>query len=62
MGTKTHPIKVFSCRKTTYLAKEICNSMGIELGRTSCPVFSDGEFEPCYEETIRGCHVFIIQS
>jgi len=62
MGTKTHPLKVFSCRKTSYLAKEICDSMGIELGRTSCPVFSDGEFEPCYEETIRGCHVFIVQS
>jgi ribose-phosphate pyrophosphokinase len=62
MGTKTHPLKVFSCRKTSYLAKEICDSMGIDLGRSSCPVFSDGEFEPCYEETIRGCHVFIIQS
>ena len=62
MGTKTHPLKVFSCRKTSYLAKEICDSMGIDLGRSSCPVFSDGEFEPCYEETIRGCHVFIVQS
>jgi ribose-phosphate pyrophosphokinase len=32
------------------------------LGVSSCPVFSDGEFEPCYEETIRGSHVFIVQS
>lgn len=24
--------------------------------------FSDGEFEPCFEETIRGSHVFIVQS
>jgi ribose-phosphate pyrophosphokinase len=62
MGAKTHPLKVFSCRKTSYLAEEICKSMGIELGKSSCPVFSDGEFEPCYEETIRGCHVFIVQS
>src|SRR5512136_2645371 len=62
MGTKTHPLKVFSCRKSNYLAEEICAKMGIDLGKTSCPVFSDGEFEPCFEETIRGCHVFIVQS
>ncbi|MEK7718776.1 MAG: ribose-phosphate pyrophosphokinase, partial [Bacteroidota bacterium] len=29
---------------------------------SSCPRFADGEFEPCYEETIRGCYTFIIQS
>ena len=32
------------------------------LGKSSCPRFADGEFEPCYEETIRGCYTFIIQS
>ena len=34
----------------------------MDLGKSSCPVFADGEFEPCYEETIRGSHVFIVQS
>ena len=29
--------------------------------RKSCS-FSDGEFQPCYNESIRGCTVFIIQS
>jgi ribose-phosphate pyrophosphokinase len=62
MGSKTHPLKVFSCRKSFYLAKEICANLGIELGKSSCPAFADGEFEPCFEETIRGCHVFIVQS
>jgi ribose-phosphate pyrophosphokinase len=62
MGTKSHPLKIFSCRNTTYLAEKICESLGINLGQTSCPIFSDGEFEPCYEETIRGSHVFIVQS
>lgn len=62
MGAKTHPLKVFTCRKTSYLAEQICDSLGIEMGRSSCPVFSDGEFEPSYDETIRGCHVFIVQS
>lgn len=62
MGSKNHPLKIFSCRKTTYLAEKICESLGLQLGQTSCPIFSDGEFEPCYEETIRGSHVFIVQS
>jgi ribose-phosphate pyrophosphokinase len=62
MGSKTHPLKVFSCRRSNYLAEEICKNLGIELGKSSCPSFADGEIEPCYEETIRGCHVFIIQS
>ncbi len=62
MGTKNHPLKVFTCRKSSYLAEEICSNLGIELGKSSCPVFSDGEFEPCFEETIRGSHVFIVQS
>ncbi len=62
MGTKNHPLKVFTCRRSKYLAEKICDNLGVELGRSSCPVFSDGEFEPCYEETIRGSHVFIVQS
>ncbi len=62
MGTKQHPLKVFSCRKTSYLAVRICEILGIDLGISSCTVFSDGEFEPCFEETIRGSHVFIVQS
>lgn len=62
MGSKNHPLKVFTCRATKYLTEKICDSLGIDLGLSSCPVFSDGEFEPCYEETIRGSHVFIVQS
>lgn len=62
MGTKSHPLKVFSCRNSRYLAQEICKSLEIELGISSCVVFSDGEIEPCFEETIRGSHVFIVQS
>ena len=56
------PLKIFPCTKSMDLTRRICDSLGVEMGKTSCPVFSDGEFEPCYEETIRGSHVFIIQS
>ena len=62
MGSKNQPLKVFTCRSTNYLTEKICDSLGTDLGLSSCPVFSDGEFEPCYEETIRGSHVFIVQS
>jgi len=56
------PLKIFPCTKSVELTRRICDSLGVEVGKTSCPIFSDGEFEPCYEETIRGSHVFIIQS
>ncbi|HON19625.1 MAG TPA: ribose-phosphate pyrophosphokinase [Salinivirgaceae bacterium] len=56
------PIKIFSCEASQYLAKEIASSYGIELGKSSLLKFSDGEFQPSFEETVRGAHVFIIQS
>jgi len=56
------PIKFFSGRASTYLAEKIVNSFGTELGRTSVLEFSDGEFQPYYEESVRGCIVFIVQS
>lgn len=61
MGNRD-PLKVFTGTATKYLTTEICESMNVDLGRSSCPVFADGEFEPCYEETIRGAHVFLVQS
>ena len=56
------PIKFFSGRSTTYLAEKIAKSFGTELGETSVFEFSDGEFQPAYLESVRGCIVFIIQS
>ena len=42
--------------------KKLLKMQAWELGKSSCPRFADGEFEPCYEETIRGSFTFIIQS
>ncbi len=56
------PIKFFSGRASTDLAQKIVKSFGTELGRTSVLEFSDGEFQPYYEESVRGCIVFIVQS
>ncbi len=56
------PIKFFSGRASTYLAEQIAQSFGTPLGRTSVFQFSDGEFQPAYDESVRGCTVFIVQS
>jgi ribose-phosphate pyrophosphokinase len=55
-------IKFFSGRASRHLAEKITNSYGTELGRTSVLEFSDGEFQPYFEESVRGCIVFIVQS
>ena len=57
-----HKIKIFSGRGSEYLAKKIAASFGTTLGQVEVLRFSDGEFQPCYNESIRGCTVFIIQS
>ena len=56
------PIKIFTGSKSRYLAEKIAKSYGIPLGKTSVLRFSDGEFQPSYDETVRGNYVFIIQS
>ena len=56
------PIKIFSGKNSVYIAEKIVNSYGTTLGKTSLVEFSDGEFQPSYEETVRGSFVFIVQS
>ncbi len=56
------PIKFFAGTQSNYLAEKIAKSFGSELGKTNVLRFSDGEFQPYYEESVRGCTVFIIQS
>ncbi len=55
-------VNIFSGRATRYLAEEIAESYGTSLGEVVISTFSDGEFQPSYEETIRGNDVFIVQS
>ena len=58
----TSPFKVFSGTNSRYLAEKICNSLGCELGNMNITHFADGEFAVSYEESIRGQHVFLVQS
>jgi ribose-phosphate pyrophosphokinase len=56
------PMKIFSCRASRHLAQRIVDELGISLGKSSVTEFSDGEFQPCFDESVRGDMVFIIQS
>lgn len=55
-------VKLFSGTATRYLAESIAGSYGQPLGNVNVARFSDGEFSPSFNESIRGCDVFIIQS
>lgn len=57
-----HKIKIFTCRSSRYLAEKIASKFGIGLGNSQVLEFSDGEFQPAFDESIRGCTVFIVQS
>ncbi|MHC1702681.1 MAG: ribose-phosphate pyrophosphokinase [Tenuifilaceae bacterium] len=57
-----HAIKFFTGRNSRYLSENIAKSFGIELGKSTVTVFSDGEFQTSYDESVRGATVFIIQS
>jgi ribose-phosphate pyrophosphokinase len=62
MNSHNSSIVFFSGRASKYLAEKIVKSYGTELGKSKVETFSDGEFVPIIEETVRGKHVFIIQS
>jgi len=54
--------KVFSGTNSRYLAEKICSNLQCPLGKMNIQHFADGEFSVAYEESIRGEHVFLIQS
>ena len=56
------PVKFFSGRASRALAEQIAKAYGTNLGKESVVEFSDGEFEPSFDETVRGADVFLIQS
>jgi ribose-phosphate pyrophosphokinase len=62
MGTPSIKPKIFSCTNSRVLAEKITKSFGTELGNIIISKYSDGEFQPSYEESIRGTRIFIIGS
>lgn len=57
-----HDLKIFAGRESLYLAEKITESLGLDLGQSELVQFSDGEFQPSYQESVRGAMVYIIQS
>ena len=54
--------KIFACSQSTYLAEKMAEHYGIPLGKISLSHYSDGEFQPSFEESIRGIRVFLVCS
>lgn len=54
--------KIFGCTQSMVLAEKIAEVYGAPLGNVITSTYSDGEFQPSYEESIRGTRIFIIGS
>lgn len=54
--------KIFACTQSRVLGEKIAKAFGATLGNVITSTYSDGEFQPSYEESIRGTRIFIIGS
>lgn len=55
-------VKIFSGNATPDLARNISEYYGTPAGQVTIQKFSDGEFQPIFQESIRGDYVFLVQS
>ena len=67
----THRLELFACRASENFARQVINHINLiqspdepvlHLGQLEITPFSDGEFQPQFEESVRGASVYIIQS
>lgn len=57
-----HSLRIFSGSSNPKLAEQVCDKLGVQLGKIKLSRFKSGEIYVHYEETIRNCDVFLIQS
>lgn len=62
MSVSTPESKIFACSQSVDLAEKIAQDYGVALGNVITSHYSDGEFQPSFEESIRGRRVFLIGS
>lgn len=62
MASLIHPVKIFGGSASDSLSKSICEYYGTLPGDLAISRFSDGEFQPNFQESVRGCDIFIVQS
>ena len=54
--------KIFSCTQSIELATKIADQFGVSMGKVNFSRYNDGEFQPSFEESVRGARIFIIGS
>lgn len=57
-----HKLRLFSLNSNKPLAEKVATELGVELGNLKIAHFSDGEIIVNIEESIRGDHVYVLQS
>ena len=62
LGSVKPEAKIFSCTQSEVLAKQIADKFGAPMGEVAFSHYSDGEFQPSFEESVRGSRVFLIGS
>jgi len=62
MSKPTLQPKIFACTNSKVLGERIAKAFGENLGNVITSTYSDGEFQPSYEESIRGKRIFVIAS
>ena len=61
--SKNIPVaKIFSCTESSVLSEKIAKSFGSEIGKVNFSHYSDGEYQPSFEESVRGARLFLIGS
>ena len=62
LGQMKTEAKIFSCTQSEVLAEQIAKIFGIPMGKVAFSHYSDGEFQPSFEESVRGSRVFLVGS
>lgn len=62
MPVQSNPVKIFAGSGSQTLANKIAQEYGKPLGNLTISRFSDGEFQPSFDESVRGCDIFLVQS
>ncbi|MFF2481492.1 ribose-phosphate diphosphokinase [Paenibacillus sp. NPDC058071] len=57
-----HKVKIFSGNSNKSLANRLCEQLNLSLGNVDISRHQSGEIHLSYGETLRNCHVFIVQS
>lgn len=55
-------LKIFSGNSNIELARKVAQEAGVPLGQSKTSAFADGEIQVEIQESVRGQHVFLIQS